>query len=124
MYKAGVLQKVSFEYREYDDVVFFAFDANDIAEFVNANLNNPIVTAAVSKIIFGGIAPCNMTGAIQPGAVMSTYRDNNGCVGRSHECTLAQKLDTYACGLIYDEKKTCGVVDAVKLAFSLYCFKK
>ena len=124
MYKAGVLQNVSFEYREYDDVVFFAFDANDIADFVNTNINNPIVTAAVSKIIFGGIAPCNMTGAIQPGAVMSTYRDNNGCVGRSHECTLAQKLDTYACGLIYDEKKTCGVVDAVKLAFSLYCFKK
>ena len=124
MYKAGVLQKVSFEYREYDDVVFFAFDANDIADFVNTNINNPTVTAAVSKIIFGGIAPCNMTGALQPGAVMSTYRDNHGCVGRSHECTLAQKLDTYACGLIYDEKKTCGVVDAVKLAFSLYCFKK
>ena len=124
MYKAGVLQKVSFEYREYNDVVFFAFNANDIAEFVNANLDNPTVTAAVSKIIFGGIAPCNMTGAIQPGAVMSTYRDNNGCVGRSHECTLVQLLDTYACGLIHDEKKTCGVVDAVKLAFSLYCFQK
>ena len=124
MYKAGVLQKVSFEYREYNDVVFFAFNANDIAEFVNANLDNPTVTAAVSKIIFGGIAPCNMTGAIQPGAVMSTYRDNNGCVGRSHECTLVQLLDTYACGLIHDEKHNCGVVDAVKLAFSLYCFQK
>lgn len=124
MYKAGVLQKVSFEYREYNDVVFFAFNANDIAEFVNANLDNPTVTAAVSKIIFGGIAPCNMTGAIQPGAVMSTYRDNNGCIGRSHECTLVQQLDTYACGLIHDEKHNCGVVDAVKLAFSLYCFQK
>lgn len=122
MYKSGILQKVSFEYREYDDVVFFAFDANKLAEVVNAN-NHPPTTAVVFKIIFGGIAPCNMTGAIQPGAVMSTYRDNHGCVGRSHECTLVQKLDTYTCGLIYDEKKTCGVVDAVKLAFSLYCFK-
>jgi hypothetical protein len=123
MYKEDILKNVSFEYREYDDVVFFAFNANNIADFVNANLDNPIVTAAVSKIIFGGIAPCNMTGAIQPGAVMSTYRDNHGCVGRSHECSIVQKLDTYACGLIYDEMKNCGVVDAVKLAFSLYCFQ-
>ena len=124
MYKSGELKKISFEYREYDDVVFFAFNANDLADFANANLDNPIVTTAISKIIFGGIAPCNMTGAIQPGAVMSTYRDNHGCVGRSHECTLIQQLDTYACGLIYDEKKCCGVEAAVKLAFSLSCFKK
>ena len=124
MYKSGVLQKVSFEYREYDDVVFFAFNAKDLGAFIDANADNPIVVAAASKIVYGGIAPCNMTGAIQPGAVMSTYRDNNGCVGRSHECTLVQKLDTYACGLIYDEKKNCGVIDAVKLAFSLYCFQK
>ncbi len=124
LYNSGMLKNIAFEYKEYDDVVYFALEVKKLGAFFDANIDNEVVISAASHFLIGSMAPCNMSGAIQPGAVMSTYRDNNGCVGRSHECTIVQQLDTQACGMIYDEKKRCGVKDAVSLAFSLYCFKK
>lgn len=122
LYESNILKEISFEYKEYEDVVYFAFEINKNILFLNSN-KNPIVDAATS-IIFGTMSPCRYCGAIQPGALMSTYRDVCGCVSRSHECEIVQWLDTVACGMIYDEKKRCGVKDAVSLAFSLACFKQ
>lgn len=122
LYKSGVLKELAFEYKEYEDVVYFAFEINKIIPFVKSN-NNPIIDAA-TNVFLGTMSPCRYCGAIQPGALMATYRDVCGCVSRSHECEIVQWLDTVACGMIYDEKKRCGVKDAVSLAFSLACFKQ
>ena len=121
LYCSGILQNISFEYKEYDDMVYFAFEVKDLEEFFNDCEDEEFV-ALIAQYLENCIT-CIFTGAIQPGIFMQTYRDNNGCIGKSHECIIAQWLDNEGCGIIYNTRKISGVKDAVKMAFKLANFK-
>ena len=121
LYTSGILRNVSFEYREYDDIVYFAFKATDIANFLQ-NCSDTDMTSLAIKYITQ-CPKCRYTGAIQPGMFMQTYRYNCGCIGKTYECIIAQWLDNEACGMMYHERITSNVENAVKLAFKLACFK-
>ena len=121
LYCSGPLQSISFEYKEYDDMVYFAFEVKDLERFLNDCEDKNFVTL-ICKYLENCMS-CRFTGAIQPGIFMQTYRDNCGCIGKSHECIIAQWLDNDACGMIYNERKTKGVKDAVTMAFELANFK-
>lgn len=123
LYLSGVLKQVAFEYRDYDDMVYFAFEVKAIHEFVQTHNDREMINTAVQYMTECMARPCRYTGAIQPGMFTQTYRDNCGCIGKSNECIVAQWLDNDACGMIYNERKTKGVKDAVKMAFELANFK-
>ena len=124
LYKAGILEKISFEYKDYDDATFFAFDAADLKPYINNIANSGIedVMDALNVILFENIQPCVFSGTRQPGCNMSTYRNNNGCVGRSHECELIQYLDTGSASVVYGIKKNYNPRMATNILFRISMF--
>jgi hypothetical protein len=124
LYKEGILEKISFEYKDYDDATFFAFDAADLVPYVNNIVNSGIESAAdaLNLILFDKIQPCVFSGTRQPGCRMTTYRNNNGCVGRSHECELIQYLETGAASVVYGIKNEYNPRMATNILFRISMF--
>lgn len=122
LYDQGMLEKVSFAYQDLPDCVCFAFDAKDLLPLRTTLEQSGAEDAllAVQHVFDVAYTPCTYSGAIELSWFMSTYRDVDGCVGRSWECSLAQGLNTRAVseiGAIYREK---GARAAVQAMFSCY----
>lgn len=117
MYENGLLEKVSFWMKDYEDEAYFAFDANDLLPYREYMERNKVEDAAlaVHHIFDEEYTPCRYSGAIQLGWTMMTYRDF-GNISSSWECGLVKHLNTeWACKVL-ETKKEKGVKDAVLLA--------
>lgn len=125
LYEKGILRQASFEFKDYSDVSFFALDVKDLEPYrsVMEQCGLKDAALAVHHIFDKEYTPCLYSGAIQLGWTMSTYRDVDGCIGRSWETDLIQHLNV---GPIYDVlalQKEKGVKAAVSKAFELSEFE-
>ena len=122
LYDQGILGKVSFEFKDYSSDTEFALDVRDLIPYRQAMENSGIEDAetAVYYIFDADCTPCHYSGAIELGWTMSTYRNVDGCVGRSWECGLIRGLNTdgiYEVSRVREEK---GTKEAVKALFAQY----
>lgn len=120
LYDQGILEKVSFEFKDYDDATFFALDAKDLAPYRGEMEASQAEGAAmaVRHIFDEDYTPCTYSGAIELGWTMMSYRDVDGCVGRSWECGLVKNLNTDGIYEVADVRDREGVKAAVQFAFS------
>ena len=126
LYDQGILEKTSFVYKDYSDVTYFAVDAKDLEpyrkEMEASNVDGAAL--AVSHIFDEHYTPCRYSGAIELGWMMATYRDVDGCVGRSWECDLIKSLNTEGIYKIYDIQREKGTKEAVKALYDEFEWKK
>lgn len=122
LYDRGILEKVSFEFKDHPDWTCFAFDARDLfpyrAEMEESGVEGAVLAA--HHIFDEPYSSCLYSGAIELGWMMSTYRDVDGCVGRSWECDLIKGLNTEAIYDISKVKDERGVKEAVRAMFAFY----
>jgi len=121
LYLQGLLKECSFFYRDYADGVFFALDVEGLKPYRGQMERSGVEDASyAAELIFDTeITPCLYSGAIQLSCLMQTYREVDGCVGRSWECSLVQSLETSAAEAVLSSQRRCGVVGAVRRACSL-----
>ena len=119
LYDNGILQKVSFEFKDYEDCAYFALDTKDLLPYRKEMEASRLDKAALAvRYIFDEpCTPCVYCGAIELGWTMSTYRSVDGCVGRSWECSLIQELNTKSIYDISDIRKEKGIKAAVKALY-------
>lgn len=119
---AGILEKVSFEFHEQPKCICFAFDAKDLEPYRDEMEDSGVrgSALAIQHIFDEAYTPCRYSGAIQLGWSMFSYRDVDGCVGRSWECDLIKGLNTKAIYDVRDVQTEKGVKEAVKKLFSYY----
>ena len=124
LYEQGILEKVSFVFKDYLSECSFAFDAKDLEPYRAKMVQNgvPDAALAVQHIFDEPYAPCRYSGAIDLSWTMMSYRDFDGTVSRSWECDLAKHLNSDAVLDVEDVKNTSGVREAVKLMFELSGF--
>lgn len=125
LYKKGILRDVSFEFKDYSDISFFALDVKDLepyrSEMEQCGIKDASV--AVQHIFDEEYTPCLFSGAIQLGWTMRTYRDIDGCVGRSWETDLVQHLNSGPAHDILALQMEKGVKVAVSKTFELSGFE-
>ena len=122
LYENGVLEKVSFVYKDFYKATDFALDVKDLLPYRNQMEKSQIKGAAlaVRHIFDEPYTPCMYSGAIELGWTMSTYRSVDGMVGRSWECGLIQHLDTEGIYKIADIKDEQGVKAAVRALYDQF----
>ena len=125
LYENGFLQKAAFEFKDYAEAAYFAVDACALLPYRSQmeTSGSPNALLAVRHIFDEPYTPCTYSGAIELGWTMMSYRDVDGCVGRSWECGLIKCLDTEG---IYDVAKVMdesGVQEAVKKLFLQFDWK-
>lgn len=122
LYVTGILQKTAFMFQDLPDAVCFALDTKDLEPYREAMGTSGLEGAAlaVHHIFDEAYTPCMYSGAIELGWFMSTYRNVDGCVGRSWECSLIQGLNTSAIYDVQEVKQKLGTKAAVSKLFSLY----
>ena len=122
LYNQGILEKVSFEFKDYDDATFFALDAKDLAPYrVEMEASQAKGAALAVRHIFDeDYTPCTYSGAIELGWTMMSYRSVDGCVGRSWECGLVKGLNTDGIYEVADVRDGQGVKAAVQFLFSQF----
>lgn len=118
LYHNGVLEAVSFWFRDYEDKIYFALDVNTLLPYRKNMEHSKIADAAlaVHHIFDEEYRPCTYSGAIQLGWTMMTYRDNGGCIGSSWECDLVKMLRNRTVQKVLDIKNKRGVKEAVLAA--------
>ena len=124
LYAQGVLEKVSFVFKDYLNDCYFAFDAKDLESYREDMEQSGVPEAALAvEHIFDALyQPCRYSGAIDLSWTMMSYRDFDGTVSRSWECDLAKHLNSHAVLDVQDMKDNAGVREAVKLMFELSGF--
>ena len=122
LYNQGILEKVSFVFLDYPEGTHFALDVKDLYAYRSAMENSgvPGASLAVYGIFDEAISPCMYSGAIEPSVSMATYREVDGCVGRSWECSLIQALDTKGIYDVLAMKESCGTEAAVKAMYGKF----
>lgn len=120
LYQRGILEKVSFEFKDYPEGTHFAFNAKDLEPYRKEMEACGVKDAAlaVHHIFDEPYTPCVYSGAIELGWSMSSYRNVDGCVGRSWECGLIRMLDTAGIYRVADVRDEQGVKAAVHALFS------
>lgn len=125
LYEQGILEKVAFEFKDYNDCTYFAFDAKELeryrGEMEACGLEDAALAA--SHIFDIEYTPCEYSGAIELTWTMFSYRDFDGTVGRSWECDLCKHLNACAVLDVADVKVELGVKEAVRKAFELSGFE-
>ena len=103
-------------------MVCFALDTKALLPLRSAMEHSGTKDAAlaVHYLFDEPCSPCLYSGAVELGWLMSTYRDVDGCVGRSWECSLVQGLNTQAIFEIQKVKAEQGTQAAVNKMFSFY----
>lgn len=120
LYEKGILEQVSFEFKDYEEAAYFALDTKDLEPYrreMGACMTRD-ADLAVRHIFDEPYTPCAYSGAVELGWTMSSYRGVDGCVGRSWECGLVKNLDTdgiYRVAKVRDEQ---GVQAAVSALFA------
>ena len=122
LYQKGLLEEASFQDQDLPASVCFALDTAALLPFRNAREQSGIANAglAVHHLFDEPYTPCMYSGAVELGWFMSTYRDVDGCVGRSWECALVQGLNMQAISEIQKAKTEQGAKAAVDKMFSFY----
>ena len=122
LYDEGILEKVSFEFKDYSNVSYFALDANDLVPFRTQMESSGLTDAqmAVYAIFDEPCTPCLYSGTIEPGWTMATYRDVDGSVGRSWETNLIQHLNTKGIYEVHDVLAAKGPKSAASAMFGLH----
>lgn len=125
LYGKGILEKISFEFKDYSDSTYFAFDVNDLKPYRTAMENCDVEDAAlaVQNIFDAEYTPCLYSGAIELTWPMITYREFDGTTERSWECGLCKHMNSVGVLDVEAVRKTQGVKAAVKLAFELSEFE-
>ena len=121
LYKEGILKKIAFEWKDYPDQVYFAFDVADLIQYRILMQKAPIENAmlAIELIFDRDLKKCVCTGGIQLGWPMHTYRNNNGCISRTLETSLTQILDNDAAREVQKVLRDQGPKCAIQKAFAL-----
>lgn len=124
LYNQGILKKVSFEFKDYSDSTYFAFDTKDLEFYRDEILKSGVTDAAlaVHHIFEKDYEACLFSGAIELGWTMFTYRDFAGTISRSWECDLCSHLNSASVSDIKQVRNEQGVKQAVKLMFDLSGF--
>jgi len=122
LYDQGILEKVSFVFKDYAGASHFALDVNDLIPFRQEMEKAGIKDnqLAIRHIFDEHYTPCTYSGAIQPGWTMSSYRSVDGCVGRSWECGLVQHLNTTGIYDVLRVREEQGVKAAVTALFGMF----
>ena len=125
LYNEGILKKTSFEFKDYSDCAYFAFDVADLVVYRKAMEKSGVDGAmlAVQHIFDEKYSPCEYCGAITLAWMMQTYRDFDGTVSRGLECDLCNHLNSCAVLEVYEIKEEKGVKAAVKKAFEFSEFE-
>lgn len=122
LYEKGILEKVSFVFKDYAESCHFGLDTKDLIpyrkEMEAAELDN--AELAVQHIFDETYTPCRFSGAIQPGWTMASYRNVDGCVGRSWECSLATNLNTKSAYDVAMVKEEQGIKSAVIALYDMF----
>lgn len=126
LYEQGILRAVSFEFKDYSFGTCFALDVNDLVPYRGAMEAARVERAdlAVRHIFDELYTPCMYSGAITLSSPMASYRDVDGCVGRSWECGLIQGLGTKAIHRVLEARNTEGVVAAAKTTFAEFGWRE
>lgn len=127
LYKQGILERVSFEFKDYSFGTCFALDVKDLEPYREQMEQSGLDGAelAVRNIFDEKYTPCMYSGAIELGWSMATYRDVDGCVGRSWECGLVQGLSVkYIYDYVLPVLQEKGAREAVKVLFEVYPWKE
>ncbi len=122
LYEKGILNDVSFEFKDYEDAVYFAVDAKDLEPYRKEMEAAQIEGAALATrhIFDQDYTPCTYSGAIELGWTMMSYRDVDGCVGRSWECGLVKGLNTEGIYTVAKVRDEYGPKAAVKALFAQF----
>ena len=122
LYQQGILEKASFQWKDYLAGTYFALDVKDLAPYRSQMENSGIPDAelAVQHIFDREYSPCHYSGAIQLSWTMSTYRSVDDCVGHSWECGLIQGLNLPAIYGIQAVLEAQGPKAAVSAAFAIF----
>ena len=125
LYEKGILRDVSFEFKDYSDMSYFALDVKDLGPYRSEMEKSGLKDAslAVHHIFDEEYTPCQYSGAIQLGWTMNTYRDIDESVGSSWETGLIQHLNSSAVHKILDIQREKGVKAAVSKTFELSGFE-
>lgn len=124
LYNEGILKKAAFEFHDCPNAVHFAVDTKELeayrSEMVKSNVKD--ADLATMHIFDEEYTPCIYSGAIELCWPMSTYRNVDGCVGRSWECSAIKGLNNTAIFAVADIQREKGVKEAVKAMYSYYTF--
>lgn len=120
LYNTGLLQKISFEYKEYDEYVYFACYKTDLINIAQS-IDIPEIALAIEVV--NKTSRCNYTSAIQPSYNMVTYRDVCGCITKVRETWYTQQLINEACYVLFNELHSNGNRCCIELLFKLMSFK-
>lgn len=122
LYDSGILEKVSFKYEDLNDSTYFAFKTESLKPYRKEMEECQVLGAelACQHIFDEKYSPCRYSGAIELGWTMKTYREVDGTVGSSWECSLIQSLNTNGIYDVYDVLKDKGPEEAVKTMFGKY----
>lgn len=125
LYDQGILEKVAFQFKDYEDATHFALDAKDLAPYREQMKISglPEARLAVHHIFDENYSPCVYSGAIELGWTMMCYRGVDGCVGRSWECDLIKSLNTDGIYEVAKVKDDQGVRAAVTTLFGQFDWK-
>lgn len=125
LYSQGILKEVCFEFKDYDEGTFFAMDAVELETYrAKMEAANTYNTELATRLIFEEKAtPCTYSGAICLTWPMDTYRNVDGCVGRSWECALAQLQNVATISAIAEVQRKEGPKEAVRELFRRHCWK-
>ena len=125
LYKEGILEKVAFEFKDYSDCTYFAFDVADLLPFREKMTESGVedFACAIQHIFDENYSPCEYCGAITLGYLMQTYRDFDGTVSRGWECYLCENLASHTVLDVCQTKEEKGTKEAVKAAFDFAGFE-
>lgn len=124
LYEQGILKSVSFEFKDYSNITYFALDTAELRPYRSQMENSGALDAglAVHHIFDEKYTPCFYSGAFQIGWTMMTYRDTDGMVSQSWECGLVKQLQTSDVLEVLNIQRQKGVKAAVHAAFEICGF--
>ena len=119
LYEQLILAEVAFVYKDYTDVVYFAFNAFDITRYRTAMETSGLEDADLAcRYIFDEKRiPCRFSGAIELTAPMKTFRSVNDVVSSSWECMLVRHLNTEAAYEVLNVFKERGAKAAIQATY-------
>ena len=125
LYDKGILEEHSFRFKDCGDVVYFAVDVKRLEPYREQMMSSGVDGAemAVESIFDAEYIPCRFCGAIQLTWTMNYYRDNGGCVGSSHECSVCTTLDNSKAKKAQDIMNKEGRIAAVKYVYDQFRWK-
>ena len=124
LYSKGILKDISFEFRDYSDCVYFAFDTADLDRrwFEIMRDQSSYLPEGMHFLMHHPIRPCSASGCISLIKPMITYRSNNGVTSPSRENFLVADLTNEFVNAIKQIRSKAGTIYAIKYLFEVSGF--